>query len=171
MKRVIMKFGIGLFMVASLAGCGYQSVEENMQNVVEQTMTGRMSISPEDFLEEKEIVYNLPKEAEGSIRIMINNEIVEQPFVIKDSSIKYTFRIAATTELTDISWVKQECNMEEDCIIGDFPGKVKLYAKEGTMIKVCFWFDAAKGVTYSLKAEDQELEGLDIQEMAQAIME
>lgn len=171
MKSIIVKFGIGLLIVASLAGCGHTLNEENKGNRGEQTSKGPIMMSPEDFLKEHEIVYNFPEEAESGVRIIMNNEIVEEPFTMKDSSIKYTLRVAAATELTDISGVKQEWNMEEDCTIGEFPGKVRQYAGEYNMINVCLWFDATKGVMYSLKAEDSDLEGLDIQEIAQTIME
>lgn len=95
-------------------------------------------------------------------------------------NIDWTYRIKESTEAEDISGMNYEWNVSEE---GTVSGKKAIYmgysdAKEGSdfiddvkYIQVVNWYDDLTGVSYSLSASGNDLNGMDIQVYAEQIYE
>lgn len=105
------------------------------------------------------------------------NEKMAQVTYQKDN-IDWTYRIKESTEAEDISGMNYEWNVSEE---GTVSGEKAIYmgysdAKEGSdfiddvkYIQVVNWYDVLTGVSYSLSASGNDLNGMDIQVYAEQI--
>ncbi len=74
----------------------------------------------------------------------------------------------------DISGMFYEWAVEDDVTLanwagGNMKGTVKRFVGEDRYVDVCTWYDVETGASYSLSTEDKDLDGFDIQAVAEAI--
>ena len=90
----------------------------------------------------------------------------------------WTYRIQPANELTDISGMNYEWTSKDDGKVKGLEAKYLTYsdAKEGqdtidgaNGVQVVNWYDPAAGVTYSLSATGNDLNGMDIQVYAENV--
>ncbi len=89
--------------------------------------------------------------------------------------INWTYRMEPADELTDISGMYYDWT-DEDKTEGTVSGREAVYygylAPDGSDeedVQLVNWYDAVTGVTYSLSAKAEDLDGMDIQAYAEAI--
>lgn len=125
--------------------------------------------------------YNVkaPEDATEVRYSFCTDEKMAQVTYQKDN-IDWTYRIKASSEAEDISGMNYEWNVSEE---GTVSGKKAIYmgysdAKEGSdfiddvkYIQVVNWYDDLTGVSYSLSASGNDLNGMDIQVYAEQIYE
>lgn len=123
--------------------------------------------------------YNVkaPEDATEVRYSFCTDEKMAQVTYQKDN-IDWTYRIKASSEAEDISGMNYEWNVSEE---GTVSGKKAIYmgysdAKEGSdfiddvkYIQVVNWYDDLTGVSYSLSASGNDLNGMDIQVYAEQI--
>lgn len=94
------------------------------------------------------------------------------------NGVHWTYRMQSADELKDISGMFYEWNSEEDGTISNREAKFYAYAEgqseDGTIdnmfcVHVVNWYDRVPGVTYSLSASGEGLNGMDIQVIAEGI--
>ena len=86
---------------------------------------------------------------------------------------KWTYRMQETDALTDISGMYMDWDSEES---GEVSGREAVYYSCGELnndavedVQLVNWYDAVTGVTYSLSATANELNGMDIQAYAEQL--
>ncbi len=80
----------------------------------------------------------------------------------------------AGEEITDISGLNYDWTAEEESTLsnwggGHMPCKLCRYIGEESTVDLCLWFDIETGYAYSLSTEASDLDGFDIQAVAEAI--
>lgn len=78
-------------------------------------------------------------------------------------------RMQPTEAFADISGMYYEWEVEEPCVVAFMQGQVQRAVDEGTTIDLCQWYDAEKGLMYSLSVSAADLDGFDITAVAGAI--
>lgn len=86
---------------------------------------------------------------------------------------KWTYRAQMTNELTDISGMAYEWTGEEEGSVANRNAVYFVYCapEDGTEddVQVVNWYDAVVGATYSLSAVSSDLDGMDIQAVAEML--
>ncbi|GEM_PF-6175277 len=82
-------------------------------------------------------------------------------------NMKYTARIQATSALTDISGVYANWDVVDDCNVNGAAGKSMRSLGKDETIDVIYWYDAKKGLSYSLMTKAKDLDGFDIEAIAE----
>lgn len=132
--------------------------ESDEQGVAEAT--GFEMTAPE---EATEVSYSYMKEAG-----------LAQLSYVQDEQ-KWTYRMQATDELTDISGMSYKWTNEEEGTVAGMEAVYYAYveleaddlADSLQAVQVVNWYDAVAGVTHSLSVSAKELDGLDIQAYAE----
>jgi len=180
MKKKLLMVIIGTTMViGSMSGCGNDNT--GVDNQVTETVTdGSETTNPEDEepagmgnpIEEvspekiAEITGSkaiLPEGAENTTYLLINNELGEVRFTQDSANINMTLRSQKLDEFTDISGMYYDWQSEYGETIGNFEAKIMNYSSdEDGDIRVYLWYDAENKVMYSLSAQADKLENLDM---------
>lgn len=111
--------------------------------------------------------FKLPENAEN-VRCFLVAETMAQVDFDADG-VSYTARIKPTAEYEDISGMYYTWNVVDDCKVCEADGKVMRYIGDGETIDVCNWFEAAPGIMHSLSATAADLDGFDIEAIAEQI--
>ena len=92
--------------------------------------------------------------------------------------LSYTARQQAVPgeEITDISGLYYDWTTEEEGTLqnwggGHMPCKFLRYVGDGSTVDLCLWFDIETGYAYSLSTEAPDLDGFDIQAIAEAMVD
>ena len=190
MKKTIAMLMTGL-MVLSLAACGKAetpaeeptqeaSVEASTEEAQEQT---EIANPWRDATEEEcnQIAVNGFSVPEGATNVKwsimdsgeAGKELVQVTFDL--DRLSYTAREQVTgDEAQDISGVYYEWIVEDDATLanwggGNMKGTVKRFIGDDKYVDVITWYDVEIGVSYSLTTEDKDLDGFDIQAIAEAM--
>lgn len=193
MKKTIAMMMTGL-MVLSLTACGAGSevqeapaaeTETAVEAATEETTEEAVCIANpwRDATEDEcyQLVANgfsAPKDA-TNVKWSImdtgedNRELVQMTFDLNDLS--FTARQQTTgDEPQDISGMYYEWIVEDDITLanwggGNMKGVVKRFIGDDKYVDVCTWYDVEIGDSYSLSTEAKDLDGFDIQAVAEAM--
>lgn len=111
--------------------------------------------------------------AEVNYSYLQESNMAQMTYVLDD--ISWTYRMEPADELTDISGIYQDWT-DEDKSEGTVSGREAVYYgyiagddSNDKDIQLVNWYDAVTGVTYSLSAMAEDLDGMDIQAYAEAL--
>ncbi len=126
----------------------------------------------EGFVQTLGLELNVPEGAENvSCRMLKEDGLGEIGYIL--NGIDYIARIKASGSWEDISGLLYGNNWEkeEECKVDYCEGITRQVKDEtlGIMIKNCMWFDAVPGIMYSLTAEADDVEGVDIAAEAEKV--
>ena len=191
MKKTIAMLMTGL-MVLSLAACGNAQApaeEPAPEAVTEASTEAATQESAEianpwrDATEEEcnQIAVNGFSAPEGATNVKwsimdsgeAGKELVQMTFDL--DRLSYTAREQVTgDEAQDISGQYYEWIVEDEATLanwadGNMKGTVKRFIGDDKYVDVITWYDVEIGVSYSLTTEDKDLDGFDIQAIAEAM--
>jgi len=109
--------------------------------------------------------FNIPKGAKNVQYFIYNDEMGEARFEL--DGVEFTARMKPAGEFTDISGMYYTWNTTEDGKIKNRPAKFMRYIGEDGYKDVMLWFDTVPGIMYSLTAQAKDLDGFDIQAVAE----
>ena len=156
MKKLL----VVMLTLALMASCGFAE-EAGIANPWRET-------DPEELRQVYGYGFAIPEDAED-ISWFINDELqmAEMRFYIDEAVL--TARVAAM-DPEDISGMYcDHWDVEEPCLIDDCEGTLRRVTDEGMTIDVCLWYDPEQGMTWSLTAEDDDLDGFDITAVAEQL--
>ena len=116
--------------------------------------------------------FTLPQDAENPAwRYMRSENLAEMWFTMNDG--EYCARIQPMApvegEMTDISGMYYTWENEEKVRIGDCDGTIAQARDGDGWVERCLWYDAAKGLQYSLTVIAADVDGLDLTAVAEQI--
>ena len=122
----------------------------------------------EGILEAIGIDFNLPEDAEDVRYFLIDGKLAEAQFTLGRTA--FCFRVTPAAEFTDISGLYCEWTIEDPCTVGEHcEGVCRRLIGENETTDLCLWFDVAPGIMYSLTAVAPDLDGFDIEAVAEQI--
>lgn len=85
--------------------------------------------------------------------------------------LHFCARIKPTAEWEDVSGVYCDWTIEDECWVGEarLEGKCMRYLSDEETTDVCLWYDVVPGLMYSITTTAPDLDGFDIQAIAEAI--
>lgn len=95
----------------------------------------------------------------------------QMSFSYGDPELEYTYRMKSGVEFEDISGLNYTWNLEDSGSVGWCDAKVFRTNSEGKTIDLCLWFDVAPGMMYSLSTSAEDLDGFDIEAVADQIFD
>ena len=107
------------------------------------------------------------KDAKGVQYFTINDTMAEMMFQF--DNVGLCARIESKDKFEDISGMHYQWTSEEDCKIKNCEGKVMRYIGDDGMVDVCLWYDVVPGIMYSVSAQGKDLNGFDIQAIAEQL--
>lgn len=148
----------------SISGAEISSSEEIMtglanpyEEVSEEEMTARIGF-----------YLGIPENATNLSYVVINGANIGQVTFDLDG-YTYTARVKATADYEDISGYYYDWTSQEDINVSWCEGKYCRYEGEDIKIAVCTWCDIVPGVSYSLSVEGNNLDGVDIVNVANQV--
>ncbi|RKM59960.1 hypothetical protein D6855_09285 [Butyrivibrio sp. CB08] len=189
MKKSIAMIMTGL-MVLSLTACGQAApaeapaAEETEQAAAEASVESTEIANPwRDASEEecRQLVGNGFSAPEGATNVKWSvmdsgdpyRQLVQMTFDLDDKS--FTARQQATGDnAEDLSGMYFDWTVEDDVTLanwagGNMAGKCKRFIGDTEWVDVCTWYDVETGDSYSLSTTAKDLDGFDIQAIAEAI--
>jgi len=106
-------------------------------------------------------------EGAKDVKYFIINDITAEMDFTDENGIQYTARMQPTSEFTDISGLYYEWDSDMGCEVSYCDGEVKRHIGDEETIDLILWFDAAPGIMYSLSATGKDLDGFDIEAVAE----
>ena len=83
--------------------------------------------------------------------------------------LDFTARMQRTDDFEDISGCYYDWDVEDECEIFGSPAVAKRALTEEEMVDVFLWRDEAEGLMFSLNTADKDLDGFDIQAVAESM--
>lgn len=83
--------------------------------------------------------------------------------------IDFNYRIQTTSAFEDISGMYYEWNLEETAKIGWCEGKIYRAISDDQTVDLLLWYDVVPGIMYSLSASAPDLDGFDLQAIAEML--
>lgn len=179
MKRTIVTVLIMAFIMTALVGCGSAVAVDEAETQAQaaaatQAATETAGLANpwidtdyEGMKQATGLDLNIPSYAKDVVyRAEPEEGIAEVQFTIEETGTKCTARVKPTATAEDISGAYYTWENEEECKIDYCSGKTGMAKTENGMIEYCTWFDAVPGISYSLIAEDKDLDGFDITAVA-----
>lgn len=195
MKRMLVITMAGI-MALSMTACAQQAdtavtenaaqTEENpVQDTEQETQTVGIANPWHDSTEEEAngIVPNLFRIPEGATNVSwskcdaaggedtLPGELVQATFDL--DRLSYTARAQVTgDDYDDISGMYYDWTVTDECTLagwggGNMKGNTYRYLGEDETIDVITWYDVEIGISYSLSTQDKDLDGFDIQAVAE----
>ena len=165
MKKIAMLLALALAVGCVLGGCA--KTEAPAANVANPMVES----DADTILQELGFTFGVPEGAEEVKYFIIDKALAEMQFTL--DGVKYNARIQSAAEFTDISGVHGEPLAEESANLFDGRGDtlVRRYkdAERNLTTDVMLWFDVVPGVQYCLTAEAADLDGFDIQAIAEVV--
>ncbi len=100
--------------------------------------------------------------------------MVQMTFDLDDISFVARQQPVAGEEIVDISGMNYEWDVTDEGTLqnwggGNMPCRISRHIGEDEYVDICLWFDIETGHAYSLSAEGKDLDGFDIQAIAEQI--
>lgn len=120
----------------------------------------------EGLMEKFGIDFNIPEEAKDIQYFIIDDTMAEVQY--DWNHVKICFRMMPAAEYTDIAGVFGEWTAEDPCIVGDHcEGMCYRFIDSTGTLDQCLWFDAAPGIMYAVNASAADLDGFDVEAIAE----
>ncbi len=192
MKKRMLTLVVSVTLALSLTACG-KDVTEALQPDIETVEENDTKDEPavgmpnpwRDCTEEEAYQYtpNGFSAPEGSTNIRWSICEVEDNTVLPGTMVQLDFdydglsftarqQAVAGTEITDISGLYYDWTVTDDCTMnnwggGNMPCRAMRYVGDEGYVDVILWFDIETGYAYSLSTEAKDLDGFDIQAIAE----
>lgn len=169
--------------VTDAAGEEEKDMAADAADLEEQEMVGMANPWTESdkdgVLQATGIELNVPDEASNvAYSYMEKDQMAQVTYELMGAN--WTYRGQMANELTDISGMYYEWGAQDEGQVSGRPAIYYAYAEPGEdpdyldgmfCVQVVNWYDVVPGITYSLSAAGTELNGMDIQVMAENIFE
>ena len=118
---------------------------------------------------------SVPEGAENVAYSYMQEESLAQVSYVLDGN-EWTYRVRPTEHLEDLSGMCYEWDIEEDGTVGDMEAKIYAYSEADEdsefiddvfSVHVVNWYDDVEKATHSLSVSGKNLDGLDIQAVAE----
>ena len=118
---------------------------------------------------------SVPEGAENVAYSYMQEESLAQVSYVLDGN-EWTYRVRPTEHLEDLSGMCYEWDIEEDGAVGDMEAKIYAYSEADEdsefiddvfSVHVVNWYDDVEKATHSLSVSGKNLDGLDIQAVAE----
>ncbi|MCR5420487.1 MAG: hypothetical protein K6E98_05750 [Lachnospiraceae bacterium] len=188
MKKLLIMSMVSLMSAAILAGCGGAAgssattggtgdkeevvVWGNETENKAEGKTGTQLANPWRECDKDEIgevldaYFIIPEEAtDVRYSLMEEDKLAQADFTL--DGLNYTARMKRADEFSDISGCNYEWDVEDE---GDFlgsPSVSKRYNGEKESVDLLLWMDESEGLMFSLSTSDEDLDGFDIEAVAQ----
>lgn len=179
--------GIAMLALVGCIGVQHGEIIENVEADVETSQVVTVANPWSDCTEEEAYVdapngFTAPEGATNVRWSMLKDDpseyalgpMVQMTFDLDGSS--FTAREQATTgeEVTDISGMHYDWIYSSDVTLanwagGQMPAKTFLYLGDDEQAELCTWFDIETGYSYSIGVAAKDLDGFDIQAIAEQI--
>lgn len=192
-RKMILSIVTASVLALAMTACGNQTTETRKTSVTEsQTTEAITEASASDSTEEAQNADGLANpwtdsdqagvlEATGfdlaapddasdvAYSYMADEKLAQMTFA--QAGVNYTYRVQSTDGLTDISGMYYDWTSQKDTKVSNLDGLYLTYeAKDGSGdAQVLNWYDKVTGVTYSLSASADSLEGEDLLVLAESI--
>ena len=150
-------------MALMCAGCGAAKTEATEETVA--LPNPMVEVTADELMDKLGLSFNVPDGAEDVKYFVINNEMAEMRFTY--NTVNCCARIKPTVEFEDISGMYYKWNVEETGKVSYNEAQIKRYNGNDITVDACLWFDAAPGLMYSVTADGKDLDGFDIQAVAE----
>ncbi len=177
MKRVLIL--TVLLSIAALSACGTK--ENNTSNTADNGETTVGIANPwtdsdrGGVLDATGFDLSVPEGAENVAYSYMQEESLAQVSYVLDGN-EWTYRVRPTEHLEDLSGMCYEWDIEEDGTVGDMEAKIYAYSEADEdsefiddvfSVHVVNWYDDVEKATHSLSVSGKNLDGLDIQAVAE----
>ena len=199
MKKRFMLAFLSMSMTLSMAACGAKTDEstvitESTESVSEESAVANSTETTEitnpwhDCTEEEayEVAPNLfsaPEGAKNVVWSMMDPEIseseyswplVQMTFDLDDNSFVSREQYGTSDPATDISGLYYTWTVQEDITLanwggGNMAGVYSRYIGDDKYVDLITWYDIETGASYSLSVEAADLDGFDLQAVAEAM--
>ena len=163
MKKIAFTLALVLVMTCVLAACAPKAQPSaGLPNpMVESDAAG--------ILQKFGVEFGLPANAEDVKYFIVADQFAEVQF--RQDDIAYTARIQSAAEFTDISGIAGGWDVEDDCSLFGGRGQAKSMRKasDGMTYDTILWYDVVPGLMYSITAKAADLDGYDLQPMAETV--
>ena len=173
MKKYKM-LAVCLAAVMALSACGQKaSTEKPAENADQESTAGLANPWTETdqagILEATGFELAAPEGAEDVQYSYLADEGLAQVSYVLDST-NWVYRLQSANELKDISGCNYEWDAEEQGKVSYCDAEYRSYVNEnGDDVQTVNWYDVVPGVTYSLSATAEDLDGMDIQVYAEQV--
>lgn len=164
MKKIALILAAVLVMTCVLAACAQKS---------EQTAglpNPMVDSDPKGIMDRFGVEFGVPEGAKDVRYFIVDDTFAEMQF--NKDGIKYHARIQPAAEFTDISGIVGGWDVEDDCSLFGGRGQAKamrVNSGEAGTYDTILWFDVVPGVMYSITANAADLDGYDLQPMAETV--
>lgn len=162
---------------AETAEEGTETESTDTESAGAETTAPWVESDKEGVLEATGLEISAPEGASDAAYAYLKDEKVAQVTYVLDD-IKWTYRMKAADTLTDLSDKDQEWldaaapDVDTDENVSGREAKYYGYVAEGEAdIQIADWYDAVTGTAYSLTAEAEDLDGIDMQYYAENVYE
>ena len=191
-KKIVLALIMMSLGVSLVAGCGSSTEEESSEVAVDEVIVPAEETEEaetEDATETEDAVgmanpwtesdeqgvaeatgFDMvaPEGATDVVYSYMSEDGLAQMCYVLDGA-EWTYRIQMADELTDISGLYYTWDSELEGTVSDREAVYYGYAGDDGYVQLVNWYDAVTGVTYSLSASGDDLDGMDIQVFAENI--
>lgn len=163
-------FVIGLMTVMLFSACGKIQSEEPVAEENREEIANPWTESDCQGVLEATGIELLPPEGATDIcyQYMEAEKMAEVSYELDGA--QWVYRAQPAAELLEISGMNYDWDAVDDATVAERTAKYYVHVSEDVAdIMVVDWYDAVPGITYSLSASAQELNGMDIQVYAENI--
>lgn len=169
MKKQLMTTIMVLGLAAALSACGTGSAGNASNNVAEtetQIANPWTEVSTAELAEAVGTELSVPDGAtEVTYRLLSESALGEADFSYY--GLEFTARVQKTDALEDISGLYYDWTVTNECVVNGCEGESRRFLGENETVDLILWYDAENGFTHSLSTQDKDLDGFDIQAVAE----
>ncbi len=155
---------------ALLTGCGSVSQQEDTIDPQEQEIANPWTDSDEQGVAEATGFDMAAPDGASEVAYSYMAEGALAQMCYELDGAHWVYRMQATDALTDISGMEFQWMSEEEGNVSWMAANYYAYVSEdgsADSVQLVNWYDAVTGVTYSLSASGEDLDGMDIQVIAE----
>ena len=153
---------MAVMMAVLCAGCGAAATQETTEVALPNPME---EVTAQVLMDRLGFEFKVPQGAENVKYFIIDKEMAEMQFTF--NGVNCIARIKPTAEYEDISGMYYEWTSKEKGKVGYCDADIMRYQGKDITVDACLWFDVAPGVMYSVTGDGQDLDGFDIQAIAE----
>ena len=169
MKKAVVLSAICLMILCAACAKKEEPAKEPETAATEEAKVGvpnpMVEVTKDELMEKLGLGFNVPEGAENVKYFIIDGKMAEMQFVF--NTVKINARILPTAEYEDISGMYYQWQNSEKGKVGYSDADIKLYKGETESAQIILWYDAAPGLMYSVSATGEDLDGFDIEAIAQ----
>lgn len=152
---------LAVLLVLSCSGCAKK--EEKPSAGIPNPM---VETDADGIMEKLGLSFNVPEGVKDVKYFIIADELAQMQFTL-EGDVECCARIKPSAEFEDISGMFYEADIKDKGKVGYSEAEIYRVKTDGKTIDICLWYDVAPGLMYSVSAEAKDLDGFDIQAIAE----